>query len=58
MLEDNRLLQPLLNSGQGKLSITPHPMRVESPAMGPEIKFSKGMKMEYGRPDECECKED
>ncbi len=41
-----------------KLSITTQSMGVESPATGPEIEFSKGMKMEYGRTDECEHKED
>ena len=40
-----------------KLSITTQSMGVESPAMGPEIEFSKGTKMEYGRTDECEHKE-
>jgi hypothetical protein len=58
MSEDSRLPQPLLDGSQGKLSITIPPMEMQSTATGPGIKFSKGMIMEYGRPDECERKED
>ncbi len=58
MLEDDRLLQSLLDGGKGKLSITTHPTRVESPSTGPEIKFSVGTKIDFCRHVECERKED
>jgi hypothetical protein len=50
--EDNRLPQPLLDGGQGRLHYTTHPMGVERPSMGPEMAVNKVNTLDLGDPDE------
>jgi hypothetical protein len=50
--EDNRLPQPLLDGGQGKLHCTTHPTGVEHPSTGPGMAVNKVNMVDLGDPDE------
>jgi hypothetical protein len=56
--EDNRLLQPLLDSSQGKLHCTTHPMGVERPSTGLGMVVNKKNTLDLGDLDEKHHNED
>jgi hypothetical protein len=56
--EDNRLPQPLLDGGQGKLHCTTHLTGVEHPSMGPGMAVNKVNTVDLGDPDEKHRNED
>jgi hypothetical protein len=56
--EDNRLPQPLLDGGLGKLHCTTHPTEVELPSTGPGMGVNKVNAIDLGDPDKKHRNED
>ena len=56
--EDNRLPQPLLDGGLGKLHCTTHPTGVERPSTGPGMAVNKENTVDLGDLDKKHRNED